>query len=69
MTKDTTIVFYDATCVLCDRSILWLIKNDLKDGFVSQHYLDNNERSYNNFSECKVVSLDEFNKSYELIKN
>ena len=45
------------------------IRYDLEDGFVSQHYLDNNERSYNNFSECKVVSLDEFNKSYELIKN
>lgn len=37
MPKDSTIVFYDATCVLCDRSILWLIKNDLKDGFRFTH--------------------------------
>jgi len=37
MPKDTTIVFYDATCVLCDRSILWLIKNDLKDSFRFTH--------------------------------
>ena len=28
MAEKTSLVFYDATCVLCDRSILWLIKND-----------------------------------------
>ena len=37
MTKDSTIVFYDATCVLCDRSILWLIKNDFEDIFRFSH--------------------------------
>ena len=37
MPIDSTIVFYDATCVLCDRSILWLIKNDLEDSFRFSH--------------------------------
>ena len=37
MPKDSTIVFYDATCVLCDRSILWLIKNDFEDSFRFSH--------------------------------
>ena len=37
MPKDSTIVFYDATCVLCDRSILWLIKNDFEDNFRFSH--------------------------------
>ena len=37
MPKDITIVFYDATCVLCDRSILWLIKNDFEDSFRFSH--------------------------------
>ena len=31
------IVFYDATCVLCDRSILWLIKNDTENVFYFSH--------------------------------
>jgi predicted DCC family thiol-disulfide oxidoreductase YuxK len=37
MPKDSTIVFYDATCVLCDRSILWLIKNDFGDSLRFSH--------------------------------
>ncbi|MGY8966159.1 MAG: thiol-disulfide oxidoreductase DCC family protein [Flavobacteriales bacterium] len=37
MPKDSTIVFYDATCVLCDRSILWLIKNDFENNFRFSH--------------------------------
>ena len=37
MSIDSTIVFYDSTCVLCDRSILWLIKNDFEDSFRFSH--------------------------------
>ncbi|MFQ3341473.1 MAG: putative DCC family thiol-disulfide oxidoreductase YuxK [Flavobacteriaceae bacterium] len=32
-----TLIFYDATCVLCNRSIFWLIKNDSEDSFRFSH--------------------------------
>lgn len=31
MIEKTVLVFYDSKCVLCDRSIIWLIKNDLNN--------------------------------------
>ena len=37
MAQKTILVFYDATCVLCNRSILWLIKNDVEDIFRFSH--------------------------------
>lgn len=37
MAQKTILVFYDATCVLCNRSILWLIKNDVEDVFRFSH--------------------------------
>jgi predicted DCC family thiol-disulfide oxidoreductase YuxK len=37
MAQKTSLVFYDATCVLCDRSILWLIKNDAESGLRFSH--------------------------------
>ena len=37
MAQKTIIVFYDAKCVLCDRSIHWLIKNDFEGVFRFSH--------------------------------
>ena len=41
MTKKIALVFYDATCVLCDRAILWLIKNDVESLFYFSHVTSN----------------------------
>ena len=41
MTKKIVLVFYDATCVLCDRAILWLIKNDVESLFYFSHVTSN----------------------------
>ncbi|MDB4270148.1 DCC1-like thiol-disulfide oxidoreductase family protein [Flavobacteriaceae bacterium] len=41
MTKKIALVFYDATCVLCDCAILWLIKNDVESLFYFSHVTSN----------------------------
>ena len=38
MNKNKVIVFYDAYCVLCDSSIIWLIENDKNNILQFSHF-------------------------------
>ena len=38
MIKNKVIVFYDAYCVLCDSSIIWLIENDKNNILQFSHF-------------------------------
>ena len=66
MTKNKSIiVFYDGLCVLCNRSIIWFIKNDSKNILKFSHFKSEFVlKNHNHISKIEAVSVKDENDNY-----
>jgi len=52
------IVLYDAYCVLCNKSIIWIIKNDVNNFFSFAHYKGNFSKiNYPELTKIDTISI------------
>ena len=66
MTKNKSIiVFYDGLCVLCNRSIIWFIKNDSQNILKFSHFKSEFVlKNHKHVSEIEAVSIKDENGNY-----
>ncbi len=66
MTSNNSIlVFYDGECVLCNKSIIWFIKNDTKNILKFSHFKSKFVlKKHKNVSKIEAVSIRDDNGNY-----
>jgi len=63
--QSSIIVFYDGQCVLCNKSIIWLIKNDPKNILKFTHFKSNFViKNHKHVSEIEAISIKDENGNY-----
>jgi len=63
--KKSIIVFYDNYCVLCNKSIIWLIKNDSYNLLKFTHFKsDYAIKNHKTVSEIEAISIKDENGNY-----
>jgi len=63
--KKSIIVFYDAYCVMCNKSIIWLIKNDSCNLLKFSHFKsDYAIKNHKTASEIETISIKDENDNY-----